>query len=76
MADQPENDQVDEDRVEARAELTAEEKAAGSDDPHAQAEAILEESEERTASRNAAPGTHLEHRTSAEATPPPDLAAD
>lgn len=38
----------DDDRVESRAELLPEEVAAGSDDPHAQAEAILEESDERT----------------------------
>lgn len=38
------------DRVETRAELLPEEEAAGSDDPHAQAEAILEESDERTES--------------------------
>ena len=38
----------EDDRVETRAELLPEERAAGSDDPHAQAEAILEESDERT----------------------------
>jgi len=38
----------EDDRVETRAELLPEEEAAGSDDPHAQAEAILEESDERT----------------------------
>lgn len=38
----------DDDRVETRAELLPEELAAGSDDPEAQAEAILEESDERT----------------------------
>jgi len=38
----------DDDRVETRAELLPEELAAGSDDPQAQAEAILEESDERT----------------------------
>ena len=35
-------------RVGQRAELLPEELAAGSDDPQAQAEAILEESDERT----------------------------
>ena len=75
MGNGQEND-VTEDRVETRAELTAEEKAAGSDDPLAQADAILEESEERIASRDAAPGTHVEHRTSEEATPPLDLPPD
>lgn len=38
----------DADRVETRAELLPEEEAAGSDDAEAQAEAILEESDERT----------------------------
>jgi hypothetical protein len=39
----------DKSRVETRAELLPEEQAAGSDDAEAQAEAILEESDERTA---------------------------
>jgi deazaflavin-dependent oxidoreductase (nitroreductase family) len=60
----------DDQQVARRAELLPEEKQAGSDDPEAQAEAILEESEERTASRDASPGTHPERRTSEEATPP------
>jgi hypothetical protein len=38
----------DHDRVESRAELLPEELSAGSEDPTAQAEAILEESDERT----------------------------
>ena len=38
----------DESHVDSRADLLPEEVAAGSDDPHAQAEAILEESAERT----------------------------
>jgi hypothetical protein len=38
----------DEARVESRAELLPEEQTAGSEDPTAQAEAILEESDERT----------------------------
>jgi len=38
----------DENRVEARSQLTPEESAAGSDDPHRQAEIILEDSDERT----------------------------
>ena len=38
----------DADRVETRAELLPEEETAGSDDAEAQAEAILEESDERT----------------------------
>lgn len=38
----------DRERVERRAELLPEEEQAGSDDPQAQAEAILSESDERT----------------------------
>ena len=38
----------DRDHVASRAELLPEEQAAGSDDPEAQAEAILEESDKRT----------------------------
>ena len=38
--------------------------------PDEQQEVILEESEERTVDREAAPDTFLEHRTSDEATPP------
>jgi hypothetical protein len=61
------------DRVARRAAgLTDPEQDAGSDDPEAQAEAILAESDERSRDRNAAPSTHLEKRTSDEATPPPD----
>ena len=43
------SESADESRVEARAELLPEEVAASSDDPKAQARAILEESDERTA---------------------------
>jgi len=39
----------DDERVETRSELLPEEQAAGSDNPHDQAEAILAESDERTA---------------------------
>ena len=38
----------DQDHVDSRADLLPEEERAGSDAPHEQAEAILEESEERT----------------------------
>jgi hypothetical protein len=57
----------DEERVASRADLLPEEKVAGSDDP----EAILAESEERSLDRDAAPSTHLEHRTSDEVTDEP-----
>jgi hypothetical protein len=63
---------VEEARAATRADLLPEEEAAGSDDPRAQAEAILAESEERIASREAPPGAHVEHRTSDEVTPPED----
>ena len=39
---------ADEARIESRADLLPEETTAGSDDAEAQAEAILEESDERT----------------------------
>jgi hypothetical protein len=61
----------DEERVVSRSELLPEEKAAGSDDPEAQAEAILAESDERSLDRDASPSTHLEHRTSDEVTEDP-----
>lgn len=51
-------------------ELLPEEEAVGSEDPSAQTEAILEESEQRTVQRDAAPGSRVERRTSDEATPP------
>jgi hypothetical protein len=50
----------DDERVEQRAaELLPEEVAAGSDDPEAQAEAILAESDERQADRNVAHGNQV-----------------
>jgi hypothetical protein len=39
----------DAERVDHRAQLLPEEEASGSDDPHAQAEVILEDSDTRTA---------------------------
>lgn len=38
----------DEDRIDRRADLLPEERSAGSEDPSGQAEAILEESDDRT----------------------------
>jgi hypothetical protein len=62
---------AEDERAKARAsEQLPEEKAAGSDDPMRQAEVILEESEERQADRNAAPGSTLEHRRSEETVGP------
>ena len=58
-------DDPDPRRVEQRAdELTADELKAGSDDPEAQAEEILLESDERTADRDSPPGQPVEHRHS------------
>ncbi len=51
-------------------DLLPEEEAAGSDDVEAQVEAIQEDSDARTADREAAPGSRVEHRTSADTTPP------
>ncbi|MFI5836401.1 hypothetical protein ACIA5A_22265 [Micromonospora sp. NPDC051300] len=64
------HDQSDQDRISSRAHLLPEEAAAGSDDPQAQADAILAESDLREEDRNAAPDTVLEHRTSAETVNP------
>jgi hypothetical protein len=61
---------VDEDLVQRRAELNAEEREAGSDDPVAQARTILEDSEARVEDRDAAPGTFVERRTSDETVEP------
>ncbi|GGO08438.1 hypothetical protein [Micromonospora parathelypteridis] len=69
------DEQSDQDRVESRAHLLPEEAAVGSDDPEAQAEAILTESDIRAADQNAAPDTVLERRTSDQtvaAVEPPD----
>jgi hypothetical protein len=55
----------DDERVQARADaLLPEEQEAGSDDPLAQAEAILEESDEREDDRVDPPGQPVEHRRS------------
>jgi hypothetical protein len=56
---------MSDDRIGQRAaELLPEELATGSDDPRAQAEAILEESDEREYDPDAAPDSFLEHRRS------------
>jgi hypothetical protein len=56
------------DRADRRAaHLLPEERATGSDDPHAQAEAILADSDLREADQEAAPDSFVEHRTSAQA---------
>jgi hypothetical protein len=64
---------MENDRVTSRAEdLLPEERIAGSDDPHGQAEVILDESDERQDDRDAASDTLVEHRSSVDVTPPPD----
>jgi hypothetical protein len=45
---EPTDDQPDQSRTDERATLLPEEQAAGSDDPQAQARAVLEDSDERT----------------------------
>ncbi len=50
--------------VERRAQLLPEEATVGSDDPEAQAEAILKDSEIRTEVPDGAPTTFVEHRRS------------
>jgi hypothetical protein len=64
----------DQDRINARAEaLLSEEEEAGSDDPQAQAAAILEESDEREFDRVDPPGQGVEHRHSEDTVDLPDL---
>ncbi|MFJ6198643.1 hypothetical protein [Micromonospora sp. NPDC092111] len=63
-------EQSDQERVASRAHLLPEEAAVGSDDPQAQAAAILAESDLREADRNAAPDAVLEHRTSEQTVTP------
>jgi len=62
------------DRTDQRAaDLLPEERGAGgSSDPHAQAEAILAESDERETDRETAPGSRWEHRTSEQTITPGD----
>lgn len=56
---------MSDDRIERRAaDLLPEELASGSADPRAQAEAILEESDEREDNPEAAPDSFLERRRS------------
>ncbi|HET7651389.1 MAG TPA: hypothetical protein VFK42_00035, partial [Acidimicrobiales bacterium] len=65
----------DDRRVEERAaELLPEETSVGSDDPEAQAEAILAESDERQADRTAAPGNQVVEKRRSDETAPPNSA--
>ena len=59
-------------RTHSRAEhLLPEELAAGSEDPEAQAAAVLADSDERTEDPGSAPDTVQEHRTSQDAAEAP-----
>jgi len=61
------------DRTDRRAaDLLPEERVAGSDDPQAQAAAILADSDEREDRPNGAPDTFLERRSSDETVDPGD----
>lgn len=72
MPDTPDERSTDDKRKASRAELLPEERAVGSDDPGAQAAAILGESDGRAESRGApADGRVVERRTSDEVTEPP-----
>ncbi|WP_329108774.1 hypothetical protein OG792_09055 [Micromonospora sp. NBC_01699] len=63
----------DRSQVERRAEyLLPEERAVGSADPLAQAEAILADSDRRTAGLPTGPGSVVEHRTSEQTVTPTD----
>ena len=63
---------MSDERIDGRAELTAEEKAVGSEDPEEQAREILEESDERMAEGTATASSPVEHRTSEQTVEPPD----
>jgi hypothetical protein len=73
----PEDLEPEDARVHARAEaLTPEEIAAGTDDPEAQAAAILKESDEREEDRVDPPGPAVEHRHSEDTVDAPDAEDD
>ncbi len=61
---------VEDERVATRAGLLPEEQEAGSDDPEAQAETILEDSDIRQGDRDAAPDAIVEHRRSEDTVDP------
>jgi hypothetical protein len=58
---------IDDERISDRADLLPEERAAGSDDPQAQAAAVLQDSDDREEYRETAPDLRIEHRSSDEA---------
>jgi len=66
-------DPPDPKRVQRRAEaLLPEEQSVGSDDPSAQAEEILAESDARAEGHPSPPGTAIEHRSSEDTVEPTD----
>ena len=66
-------DEPDVQRVRKRADaLLPEERKGGSDDPSAQAEEILAESDARTEDRASPPGKPVEHRRSEDTVDPAD----
>jgi len=66
-------DEPDPERVQRRAEsLLPEEKSVGSDDPAAQAEEILAQSDARTDDRVSPPGKPVERRRSEDTVDPTD----
>jgi hypothetical protein len=74
MPDEPETKpEPDPKRVQNRADaLLPEERKGGSEDPTAQAEAILAESDARTEDRVSPPGKPVEHRHSEDTVEPTD----
>jgi hypothetical protein len=58
---------IDDERARARARLLPEERTAGSDDPEAQAEAVLHDSDDRERYRETTPDLRIEHRSGDEA---------
>lgn len=70
MDDETVDTTADEERVQRRSELLPEEVAVGSEAPDEQAAAILEDSDARVASCDAAPDARAEHRTSEDTAPP------
>ncbi|MCU1465173.1 MAG: hypothetical protein JWM72_1101 [Actinomycetia bacterium] len=66
-------DDKDSKRVQSRADtLLPEEQAAGSDDPNAQAEEILADSDARAEYRDVPEAAPIEHRTSEDTVEPTD----
>ena len=58
---------IDDERARARARPLPEERTPGSDDPEAQAEAVLRDSDDRERYQETAPDLRIEHRSGDEA---------